>query len=143
MTLVGVVLADVGLSIPDYRSGERTFQVLCQVAGRAGREREGGSVVFQTYQPENYAIRAAAAQDFEGFYAAETRYRREGGQSAVFSDHQTADGGIRTGRRLSRGRWSLRSRCGRRGRRRTCRRWKFWGLRRPTLPGFGVGTGGT
>lgn len=77
--LVGVVLADVGLSIPDYRSGERTFQLLCQVAGRAGREREGGSVIFQTYQPDNYAIRAAAAQDFEGFYESEMRYRREQG----------------------------------------------------------------
>ena len=79
VTLVGVVLADVGLSIPDYRSGERTFQLLCQVAGRAGREGERGSVVFQTYQPENYAIRAAAAQDFDSFYDAEMRYRREGG----------------------------------------------------------------
>ena len=79
VTLVGVVLADVGLGIPDYRSGERTFQLLCQVAGRAGREHETGEVVFQTYQPENYAIRAAAAQDYELFYLAEMRYRREQG----------------------------------------------------------------
>ena len=79
VTLVGVALADVGLSIPDYRSGERTFQLLCQVAGRAGRERDRGRVVFQTYQPENYAIRAAAAQDFQSFYEAEMRYRREQG----------------------------------------------------------------
>ena len=78
VTLVGVVLADIGLSIPDYRSGERTFQLLCQVAGRAGRERERGKVVFQTYQPDNYAIQAAAKQDFESFYEAEMRYRREG-----------------------------------------------------------------
>ena len=77
VTLVGVVLADVGLGIPDYRSGERTFQLLCQVAGRSGREDEHGRVVFQTYQPENYAIRAAAAQDYELFYIAEMRYRRE------------------------------------------------------------------
>ena len=77
VTLVGVVLADVGLGIPDYRSGERTFQLLCQVAGRSGREHDGGRVVFQTYQPENYAIRAAAAQDYELFYIAEMRYRRE------------------------------------------------------------------
>ena len=77
VTLVGVVLADVGLGIPDYRSGERTFQLLCQVAGRSGREHESGRVVFQTYQPENYAIRAAAAQDYELFYIAEMRYRRE------------------------------------------------------------------
>ena len=77
VTLVGVVLADVGLGIPDYRSGERTFQLLCQVAGRSGRGHDAGSVVFQTYQPENYAIRAAAAQDYELFYIAEMRYRRE------------------------------------------------------------------
>ena len=77
VTLVGVVLADVGLSIPDYRSGERTFQLLCQVAGRAGRERETGRVIFQTYQTENYAISAAAAQDYELFYVAEMRHRRE------------------------------------------------------------------
>ena len=77
VTLVGVVLADVGLGIPDYRSGERTFQLLCQVAGRSGREHDSGRVVFQTYQPENYAVRAAAAQDYELFYIAEMRYRRE------------------------------------------------------------------
>ena len=77
VTLVGVVLADVGLGIPDYRSGERTFQLLCQVAGRSGREQDSGRVVFQTYQPDNYAIRAAAAQDYELFYIAEMRYRRE------------------------------------------------------------------
>ena len=77
VTLVGVVLADVGLGIPDYRSGERTFQLLCQVAGRSGREHESGRVIFQTYQPENYAIRAAQAQDYELFYIAEMRYRRE------------------------------------------------------------------
>ena len=79
VTLVGAVLADIGLSIPDYRSGERTFQILCQVAGRAGRGRDGGRAIFQTYQPENYAIRAASAQDYESFYAAEMRYRREHG----------------------------------------------------------------
>ena len=77
VTLVGVVLADIGLTIPDYRSGERTFQLLCQVAGRAGRGEDPGSVVFQTYQPDNYAIRAAAAQDYQGFYAAEMRHRLE------------------------------------------------------------------
>ena len=77
VTLVGVALADVGLSIPDFKSSERTFQLLCQVAGRAGRGSETGRVIFQTYQPENYAIERAAAQDYEGFYEAETRYRRE------------------------------------------------------------------
>ena len=77
VTLVGVALADVGLSIPDFKSSERTFQLLCQVAGRAGRGDETGKVIFQTYQPENYAIEKAAAQDYEGFYHAEMRYRRE------------------------------------------------------------------
>lgn len=79
VTLVGAVLADVGLSIPDYRSGERTFQILCQVAGRAGRGRDGGRAIFQTYQPENYAIKAASAQDYESFYDSEMHYRREHG----------------------------------------------------------------
>ena len=77
VTLVGVALADMGLSIPDFKSSERTFQLLCQVAGRAGRGEETGRVIFQTYQPENYAIEKAAAQDYEGFYRAEMRYRRE------------------------------------------------------------------
>lgn len=77
VTLVGVALADVGLSIPDFKSSERTFQLLCQVAGRAGRGEETGRVIFQTYQPENYAIEKAAAQDYEGFYQAEMRYRRD------------------------------------------------------------------
>ena len=77
VTLVGVALADVGLSIPDFKSSERTFQLLCQVAGRAGRGDETGKVILQTYQPENYAIEKAAAQDYEGFYHAEMRYRRE------------------------------------------------------------------
>ncbi len=77
VTLVGAALADVGLSIPDFKSSERTFQLLCQVAGRAGRGGETGRVVFQTYQPENYAIERAAAQDYAGFYSSEMRYRRE------------------------------------------------------------------
>ncbi len=79
VALVGVALADVGLGIPDYRSGERTFQLLCQVAGRAGREAADGVAIFQTYQPRNYAIRAAAEQDYEAFYESEMRYRRAHG----------------------------------------------------------------
>ena len=79
VTLVGAILADVGLGIPDYRSGERTFQLLCQVAGRAGRGDDPGNVVIQTYQPDNYAIRAAASQDYQSFYAAEMSRRYEHG----------------------------------------------------------------
>ena len=77
VTLVGVVSADVGLNIPDYRSGERAFQLLCQVAGRAGRGRSAGRVVVQTYQPDNYAVQAAAAQDYQRFYRHEMAFRRE------------------------------------------------------------------
>jgi primosomal protein N' (replication factor Y) len=79
VTVVGVVLADVGLNIPDYRAGERAFQLLFQVAGRAGRGPQKGVVVIQTYQPDNYAVRAAAAQDYRRFYAQEAAYRKEQG----------------------------------------------------------------
>ncbi len=77
VTLVGVILADVGLNLDDYRAGERTFQLLTQVAGRAGRSLLGGRVVLQTFQPEHYAIQAAAEHDYAGFYQQEVRYRRE------------------------------------------------------------------
>ena len=77
VTLVGVVSADVGLNLPDFRAAERTFQVLTQVAGRAGRGLLGGRVILQTYQPDNYAIAAAAGHDFAGFYRRELIYRRE------------------------------------------------------------------
>src|SRR5258707_7657296 len=76
VTLVGVILADTALGLPDYRSGERTFQLLTQVAGRAGRGWLGGRVVLQTYQPQNYAIRAASKHDYEAFYTEEIEYRR-------------------------------------------------------------------
>ena len=75
VTLVGVILADVGLSLPDFRASERTFQLLTQVAGRAGRSPLGGKVVFQTYQPDEYPIRMAAKHDFDGFYKQELQYR--------------------------------------------------------------------
>ncbi len=77
VTLVGVVLAEVGLNLPDYRATERTFQVLTQVAGRAGRSPLGGRVVFQTYEPDNYAIQTAAHHDYRGFYEREIEYRRQ------------------------------------------------------------------
>jgi primosomal protein N' (replication factor Y) len=77
VTLVGVVSADLALNLPDFRAGETTFQLLTQVAGRAGRGLLGGRVVLQTYQPEHYAIMAAAKHDFDGFYAQEIGYRRD------------------------------------------------------------------
>ncbi len=77
VTLVGVVLADVGLNLPDYHAAERTFQVLTQVAGRAGRSPLGGEVILQTYQPENYVIQAAAKHDFYAFYQEELENRRQ------------------------------------------------------------------
>jgi primosomal protein N' (replication factor Y) (superfamily II helicase) len=79
VTLVGVVSADVGLNLPDFRATERTFQLLTQVAGRAGRGLLGGQVILQTYQPDNPAIRYAAEHDTDGFYASEVTARREMG----------------------------------------------------------------
>ncbi len=77
VTLVGVVLADVGLNLPDYHAAEGTFQVLTQVAGRAGRSPLGGEVILQTYQPEHYVIQAAAKHDFFAFYRQELENRRK------------------------------------------------------------------
>ena len=76
VTLAGVINADTGLNFPDFRSGERTFQLLCQVAGRAGRGVKAGKVIIQTYSPDNYIIEAAARHDYLGFYHKEIDYRR-------------------------------------------------------------------
>ena len=76
VTLAGAINADTGLNFPDFRSGERTFQLLCQVAGRAGRGVKAGKVIIQTYSPDNYIIEAAAKHDYLGFYHKEIDYRR-------------------------------------------------------------------
>lgn len=76
VTLVGVLAADLSLHANDYRCGERTFQLLTQAAGRAGRDSLAGNVVIQTYDPDNYSIRAAAAQDYKGFYEQEILFRK-------------------------------------------------------------------
>ena len=77
VTLVGVLNADTALNLPDFRSSERTFQLLTQVAGRAGRAEKAGQVLIQSYNPNHYAIRFAKDQDYEGFYAYEMGIRRQ------------------------------------------------------------------
>ena len=77
VTLVGVLNADTALNLPDFRSSERTFQLLTQVAGRAGRAEKAGQVLIQSYNPQHYAIRFAKDQDYEGFYTYEMGIRRQ------------------------------------------------------------------
>ena len=75
VTLVGVLAADLSLSMSDYRAGERTFQLLTQAEGRAGRGTLPGEAIIQTYRPEHYSIQQAAKQDYEAFYEEEILYR--------------------------------------------------------------------
>ncbi|MBU4133273.1 MAG: primosomal protein N' [Proteobacteria bacterium] len=76
ITLVGVICADLSLSLPDFRAGERTFQLLAQVAGRAGRGKEPGRVIMQTYNPEHFSIEAARRQDYMEFFNHEAPFRK-------------------------------------------------------------------
>jgi primosomal protein N' (replication factor Y) len=73
--LVGIIAADITLNIPDYRSAERTFQLIVQASGRAGRGEEKGNVVIQTYSPDNRALLSAATNDYEAFYNSEIKIR--------------------------------------------------------------------
>ena len=77
VTLMGILMADLSLNIPDYSSSERTFQLLTQAAGRAGRADRQGMVLIQTYMPDHYAIQCAAAQDYDTFYEREMEFREE------------------------------------------------------------------
>jgi primosomal protein N' (replication factor Y) len=84
VTLVGVISVDIGLGLPDLRSAERTFQLITQVAGRAGRGTQAGKVLIQTYYPEHYALRHAKEQDYEGFYKEEIKFRERLGYPPFF-----------------------------------------------------------
>jgi primosomal protein N' (replication factor Y) len=77
VTLVGVINADINLNLPDFRSAERTFQLLFQVAGRAGRGSLGGQVIVQSYSPEHYAVSCVACEDYACFYEKEIALRRQ------------------------------------------------------------------
>lgn len=85
VTLVGVVSVDAGLALPDFRAAERTFQLITQVAGRAGRGHRPGQVLIQTYHPHHYALRHASAQDYQAFYNEEINHRQNHGYPPFLS----------------------------------------------------------
>ncbi|TYB31850.1 MAG: primosomal protein N' [Candidatus Mcinerneyibacterium aminivorans] len=85
ITFVGVVNSDVTMNIPDFRANERTFQLISQVAGRAGRGKKSGKVVIQTYSPNNYVIKKAIDHDFKGFYKKEINYRKQLGYPPIIN----------------------------------------------------------
>ena len=96
VTLVGVISADTGLYLPDFRASERVFQLLTQVIGRAGRREQRGRALIQTYNPDHPAVQCALRQDYEAFYRQELALRREAGYppfvrlASVLSQHATA-----------------------------------------------------
>jgi primosomal protein N' (replication factor Y) len=121
VTLVGIVLADVGLYLPDPFAGERVFQVLTQVAGRAGRSERGGKVILQTFDPAHQVIQSAARHDVNGFYQYELEQRKRLGyppfsrlarleyrhQDAVFAREQASKLSAKLQELLSTGHWKL------------------------------------
>ncbi len=114
VTLVGILAADLSLSAADYRAGERTFQLLTQAVGRAGRGKLAGEAVIQTYQPEHYAVVYAAAQNYEDFYREEILYRELGGYppAAHMLAVQIFAGSEQTGWELARRLADIVKRCG-------------------------------
>lgn len=106
VTLVGVISVDIGLGLPDFRAAERTFQLLTQVAGRAGRGNLPGRVLIQTYYPEHYALQAAVNQDYEQFYRKEIKFREQMGYPpfahliSIIISHKNAEKADRTAKIL-------------------------------------------
>lgn len=109
VTLVGVISADSGLYVPDFRSGERTFSLITQVVGRAGRGAKAGRAVIQTYTPDNDVISFAARQDYDSFYAQELELRRAAGMPpfrelfVLTASGRNEEGVLRACQRLRRG----------------------------------------